>query len=592
MKKYLNFLKITAYFISSIIIFLCLVIALEYCISLGQTHSFVKVEHRDIGLLQKDEAKEIFKSIEFDTLNNNIRFEFDDNSWEIGAKDLDLQFDLDKTYENAFKLGRSGSFYKDIIERMNLWMRGINIPIECKISEDLTSKFINDIESVIKKEPISSNIFIKNLQVIITPSQIGLKLNQKLIKDFIENSLVHDNGGTFDLPVIYIEPLLDENKLINVKDEVEIIISNPITIKLSKDSYKLDRKKIANMVEFKKLIIKENGKEKLVVDVLFNDKLIKYLINSISYKIECVPIDARFIVEDEQVIIEPSIDGKKLIRNEFLSQFKETAHRKESRIFEAPILILKPKLTTEKADSMGIKELVSTDTEYFSSRALKRVHNIRLITSILDEILIAPHEIFLFNKTTGQRTKEKGFLEAPTIIQGELVDTFGGGVCNVSTTIFNTAYLGGYKIIERNPHRWYISRYPSGRDAAVSWGVQDFKFENDTDYWILIKGYSTKSSCTLSFFSTNFGREVEIITTPFSNFKSYIVKYKPDPEVEEGTEVVDSEGVDGRDVTVNRIISKDGEVLGNEKIFTRYYPKNKIILLNPKDYHKLVSQNQ
>ncbi|GAH61979.1 unnamed protein product, partial [marine sediment metagenome] len=219
-------------------------------------------------------------------------------------------------------------------------------------------------------------------------------------------------------------------------------------------------------------------------------------------------------------------------------------------------------------------------------------HNIRLITSMLDEILIAPHEIFLFNKTTGQRTQEKGFLEAPTIIQGELVDTFGGGVCNVSTTIFNTAFLGGYKIIERNPHRWYISRYPPGRDAAVSWGVQDFKFENDTDYWILIKGDSTKSSCTLSFFSTNFGREVEIITTPFSNFKSYIVKYKPDPEIEEGTEVVDSEGVDGRDVTVTRIISKDGEVLSNEKIFTRYYPKNKIILLNPKDYHKLVSQNQ
>lgn len=592
MKKYLNFFKITAYFISSIIIFLCLVIAFEYSISFGKTHSCVKVKHKDISLLQKDEAKEIFKSIEFNTLNNNIRFEFEDSSWEIGAKDLDLKFDMDKTYENAFKLGRSGSFYKDIIERMNLWMRGTDIPIVGKISENLTSRFINNIESVIKKETISSNIFIKNLQVIITPGQIGLKLNHKLIRDFIENSLVHNNGGTFDLPVVYIEPLLDENKLKNVKDEVEIIISNPITIKLPEDSYELDRKKIANMVEFKKLIIKENGKEKLVVDVLFNDKLIKYLINSISYKIECVPIDAKFIVEDEQVTIEPNVDGKKLIRNEFLSQFKETAHRKESRIFEAPILILKPKLTTEKADSIGIKELVSTHTEYFSSKALNRVHNIRLITSILDEILIAPHEIFSFNKTTGQRTKEKGFLEAPTIIQRELVDTFGGGVCNVSTTIFNTAFLGGYKIIERNPHAWYISRYPPGRDAAVSWGVQDFKFQNDNDYWILIKGESTKSSCTISFYSTDIGREVEIITTPFSNFKSYSVKYKSDPEVEEGTEVVDSKGVDGRIVTVTRIILKDGEILSNEKIFTRYYPKNKIILLNPKDYHKLVSQNQ
>jgi len=592
MKKILNFFKITAYFISSIIIFLCLVVAFEYSISLGKTHSFVKVEHKDIGLLQKDEAKEIFKNIEINTLNNNIRFEFEDSSWERGAKDLDLKFDMDKTYENAFELGRSGNFYKDIIERKDLWMRGKDIPIVGKISENLTSRFINNIESVIKKEPISSEIFIKNLQVIVTPSQKGLKLNHKLIRDFIDNSLVHDNGGTFDLPVVYIEPLLDENKLKNVKDEVEIIISNTITIKLPEDNYKLDRKKIANMLEFKKLLIKEDGKEKLVIDVLFNDKLIKYLINSVSYKIKSVPVDAKFIVEDEKVIIEPSVDGKKLIRNEFLYQFKETVHKKESRIFEVPILIIKPELTTEKANSMGIEEFVSTDTEYFSSSAVDRVHNIQLLTSMLDGVLIPPHKVFSLNETSGRRTKEKGFLEAPTIIRGELVDTFGGGVCNVSTTIFNTAFLGGYKIIERNPHAWYISRYPPGRDAAISWGVQNFRFQNDSDYWILIKGESTKSSCTISFYSTDIGRNVEIITTPFSNFKSYSVKYKPDPGIEEGTEVVDSEGIDGRDVTVTRIISKDGEVLSKEKIFTRYYPKNKIILLNPKDYYKLVSQNQ
>lgn len=588
MKKNLDLLKITAYFISSIIIFFCLVIAFEYSLSLGKVHSFVKFEDVDLNLLTSYEAKRIFKNKEKEALNKKIKFLFEDKSWEIKARDLRLRFDINKIYKNAYKLGRSGNLYKDIIERINLWIKGINIEIVGSINQDLTQKFIIEIESEIKSESISSDIFIRNLRVIVTPSQTGLKLDNTQLKFFVEDSLIRNNGGTFNLPVIHIEPLLNEYILKNVKEEAEIIISNPIVLKFPNSNYELNRVKIANMVQFKKIVIEDNNKEKVVVDVSFKDKSMENLIETLSKEIESSPMDAQFIIEDKEVIIEPSVDGIKLNKIEFLFKFEEIAHTKEDRVLDIPILILKPKITTKKAKSMGIKELVSTDTEFFSPYAVDRVHNIQLLTSMLDGVLIPPHNIFSLNETSGRRTKEKGFVEAPTIIRGELVDTVGGGVCNVSTTIFNTVFLGGYKIIERNSHAWYISRYPPGRDAAISWGVQNFKFQNDTDYWILIKGESTKSSCTISFYSTDIGREVEIITTPFSNFKSFGVKYKPDPEVLEGTEIVDSEGIDGRDVYVTRIISKDGEVLSKETIFTRYFPKNKIILLNPKDYHNLV----
>ncbi|MBA7609853.1 hypothetical protein ES703_17048 [subsurface metagenome] len=592
MKKYLKYIKIPIYFLSAVIIFLCLIIAFEYSLSFGKVHRFVKVENLNLSTISKDEFREILQDKEKKSLDREIRFLFEDKIWKRKAKDLDFGFDTEETYKNAYGLGRSGNLFKDIIERINLWLNGKNIPIVGKISQVLTSKFINEIESDVKREPVSSDIFIKNLQVVITSSKSGIELDKQLLKSFIENSMIYKGGGTFDLPVIFVEPLLDESKLKNVKEEAEIIISSPITIKLSDESYELSRKKIAQMLEFIKLIIANNGNEEVIVDISFNNKSVRDLLKILSAKIEKFPIDAKFIVEDEKVVIEPSVDGIKLNKNEFNSLLNENAHKKENRSFKVPTLILEPKLTTEKADSMGIKELVSTHTEYFSPKALNRVHNIRLITSILDELLIVPDEIFSFNKTTGRRTKEKGFLEAPTIIHGELVDTFGGGVCNVSTTIFNTAFLGGYKIVERNPHQWYISRYPPGRDASVSWGVQDFKFQNDTGSWILIKGESTKSSCKISFYSTNIGREVKIETTPFSNFKTHGVKYKPDLEVPKGVEFIDSEGVDGRDVYVTRIISKNGEIIGKENIFTRYYPKNKIILLNTDDYHRFMLQNQ
>jgi vancomycin resistance protein YoaR len=569
-----------------------LVVAFDYSLFFGKVHKFVKVENLDLSTLSKDEFIEILQNKEKKSLEREIRFLFEDKSWKRKAKDLDFKFDIEETYKSAYELGRSGNLFKDIIERINLWLNGKNIPIVEKISPVLTSKFINEIESDVKREPVSSDIFIKNLQVIITPSKLGIELDKKLLESFIENSIIYKGGGTFDLPVIFVEPLLNESKLKNVKDEVEIIISGSITIKFGDEDYELSREKIAEMVEFIKLIIINDGNEEIIVDISFSNKSVINLLEILSAKIEKFPIDAKFIAEDEKVVIQPSVDGIKLNKNEFNFLLNENAHKKENRSFEVPTLILKPKLTTEKADSMGINELVSTHIEYFSPKALNRVHNIRLITSILDGILIAPDEIFSFNRATGERTKEKGFMEAPTIIQGELVDTFGGGVCNVSTTIFNTAFLGGYKIVERNPHQWYISRYQPGRDATVSWDVQDFKFQNDTNYWILIKGESTKSSCKISFYSTDIGREVKIETTPFSNFKTHGVKYKPDPKVPKGVEVVDSEGVDGRDVYVTRIISKNGENVSKENIFTRYYPKNKIILLNPDDYHEFMLQNQ
>ena len=117
---------------------------------------------------------------------------------------------------------------------------------------------------------------------------------------------------------------------------------------------------------------------------------------------------------------------------------------------------------------MNIHSVVSSYTTIYGGIP-NRIHNVQLVAHLVDDKLIAPGTTFSFNGTTGDRNAAKGFLEAPVIVNGELTTGLGGGVCQVSTTVFNAAFEAGLKITERTNHSLYISHYPQGRDATVDY---------------------------------------------------------------------------------------------------------------------------
>jgi vancomycin resistance protein YoaR len=226
---------------------------------------------------------------------------------------------------------------------------------------------------------------------------------------------------------------------------------------------------------------------------------------------------------------------------------------------------------------MGIKQRVSTFTTDYNPAQTSRVSNIHLLADALDGAIVPPDGIFSFNERIGPRTAEKGYQEAPTIVQGELTMTVGGGVCQVGTTIFNAIFFGGYPIVERHNHSFYISHYPAGRDATVSYGSLDFRFKNNTSAYILIKAWYSASTLTISLYSTDFGNNVSYTTSEFSNYVAFPIKYIDDPALPKGTQVVEDEGVDGRDVTVFRTVKRGGVVILQDKFFSRYKPKKATI---------------
>src|SRR5215210_1284961 len=245
--------------------------------------------------------------------------------------------------------------------------------------------------------------------------------------------------------------------------------------------------------------------------VTFDGKRIAKAVEPLLADWRARAVNARFVVEGRQVRISPSRPGLapdgRWIADSITAAASSPIRRASLRLKEIP-----PDRTTAEAEKLGIREQISTFTTEMGTSSSNRIHNVHLMADYIDGTIVEPGHTFSFNDRVGPRTVERGFLEGQMIVGSLLLPSIGGGVCQTATTLFNNAYELGLPILERHNHSFYISHYPMGRDATVSWGGPDFSFRNDLKTAILIKTTYTDSTLTFSFYGTDPHRKVEIST--------------------------------------------------------------------------------
>jgi vancomycin resistance protein YoaR len=202
-----------------------------------------------------------------------------------------------------------------------------------------------------------------------------------------------------------------------------------------------------------------------------------------------------------------------------------------------------------------------------------RIHNVHLMARYIDGTVIEPGDTFSFNERVGPRTVERGFLEGQMIVGSLLLPAIGGGVCQTATTLFNNAWVLGLPIVERHNHSFYISHYPLGRDATVSWGGPDFGFRNDLDHALLIKTSYTDSTLTFAFYGADQGRRVVAETGPKVNWRRPTTSYALDPYAPRGSvRTVSGSNQLGFDVTVTRKVYEGRRKLREDEFTSHYVP--------------------
>ena len=295
------------------------------------------------------------------------------------------------------------------------------------------------------------------------------------------------------------------------------------------------------------------------------------------------PVDARFKTVGGKVTIIKSKQGIGPDIEQFASNLTTALQTKgAARSVELQTKITAPKLTTEVAKAMGIHERISTFTTTYSSGLPTRVNNIHVLGSALDGKLVPPGGTFSLNGAVGERTAAKGYQEANAIVQGKLVPQLGGGICQVATTLFNAVFFTGFPVLERINHSFYISHYPTGRDATVSWGGPDLRWKNTSNNWVLVSVSYSSESITVSIYGSPTGYKVSYTTGPLTEGEPYKIIKVPDPTLNVGqTHVLDS-GVNGKKVVVTRTVKKGGSVIRTDTFTSNYTPKDETLNVGSK----------
>lgn len=274
--------------------------------------------------------------------------------------------------------------------------------------------------------------------------------------------------------------------------------------------------------------------------------------------------------DEKQAQLVSEQPGFRLSREELILRLLNTLARPALPLtVVAPLYEVPAEITAAYLREKGITALRSSFSTEFDYTNRNRSHNIKLAASHLDGLMIAPGEIFSLNATIGDTTPEKGYREAPVIIGRELATGIGGGLCQVSSTLYNSALLADLSIIERYNHTITVPYLPPGRDASVLYGAGDFKFRNSSGHYIMLNTVVQKGRLTCRIFGAPLNKRVEIITNELARWPPP-VRYEFDPELAPGSEEID-EGSPGFIVEVWKIVYQNGEELSRKRISEDQY---------------------
>ncbi len=396
----------------------------------------------------------------------------------------------------------------------------------------------------------------------IVPAKAGDAVDAVSLAEELELAAL--TGADKAIPaLVRVEPQLTDEDAEAAIEEAKALIDAPITLAFKgEDVGVLEPALLAKLVRFRP--------EAERFRVGFHPRRLAKAVEPMLNPWRARAANARFVVDGARVRIAPSKPGHapdgSWISDSITAAASSAIPRASLRLKQVAA-----DLTTREAEALGIRERISTFTTDMGTSSSNRIHNVHLMAEYIDGTIVRPGDTFSFNDRVGPRTVERGFLEGQMIVGSLLLPSIGGGVCQTATTLFNNAFELGLPIVERWNHSFYISHYPMGRDATVSWGGPDFVFRNDLKTAILIKTRYTHDTLTFSFYGTDPERRVELATGPQVNWRSPRTTYALDPYAPRGSvRTVSGSNQSGFDVTVTRQVYEKGKLIRKDAVTSNY----------------------
>lgn len=416
-----------------------------------------------------------------------------------------------------------------------------------------------DIEGAIE-EAISvgkdSNIIVNNYNILCAligkkDINVNMTINEEVAKQTIEDIGTNIPGAVIE-PDYYIE----EDKLIITKGKEGLKIDTECLIQKIKENLE----KINLNEEYIEIPVTNKTPEKIDIQKIY-DEVHKEVQDAYYTK-------DPFTIHPEVEGIDFNLDEAKKILEEDKEQY------------EIPLAITKPKVTTSQIGSEAFPDLLSTYSTRYDASNINRSTNLRIACQKINDKVVLPGETFSYNKTLGERTAAAGYKNAKVYENGQVVDGIGGGICQISSTLYNSVLMANMKATERRNHMFVTSYTPAGRDATVVYGITDFKFKNTRTYAIKIKASCSNGIATVSIYGIKEENEYKVsFSTKTISTIPYTIKYIDDNTLTAGKEKVSQLGANGVITETYIIKSLNGKVVSTELLSKDTYNAMQRIIL-------------
>jgi vancomycin resistance protein YoaR len=494
--------------------------------------------------------------------------------WALPVNTWGAQVDVETLTRQAYLVGRTGTLLQNLLAQVQAFQQGWHLDPAFRVQPGQIEATLATLTAGLNRPAVEARLSLDALQVVAIPAQPGRQVDLAATTQAVLARLALGQPGVVDVVVREVMPatadLREGEATIRRFLNRTIVLTDPG----GEFQFALDPGALARLVDWTpdpnavgglRAVIRRDALEALVAEW--------------AAQVARPPLDARLDFDPQTgrlIVLSPAVVGYALDTEATVATILQALEKGETQVI-LPVQVLPPTIPSDNLERLGIKELVAEGTTSFAGSSPDRVKNIEVAAAKFVGVVIPPGGIFSFNEHVGDVTAANGFEDALVIAGDTTAVGIGGGVCQVSTTVFRAAWFGGFPILERWNHGYVVRWYGApGLDATIYTPTVDFKFRNSTGHYLLIKPIvdTKRGILTFRFYGTNPGWRVETSEPVYSNRQPPPPPlYIEDPDLPPGRVVQFDWAVEGLEaVARRRVLAADGTVLSNDVLRSRYQP--------------------